>query len=162
LPRRTLLNPDERAAGRASAAFIDTTAYYAFAAPRDREHAAAVALFSELARRRTTVYTTNLIVAETHVLLKSRLARFTTRQHALDTARTFIESIYASAVLIEPVTRADERRALALLATYRDQDFSFTDTASFAVMERLGIRHALAFDDDYVIAGFLAVRHTLR
>ncbi len=116
-------------------AFIDTTAYYAFAAPRDRDHTDAIAIFSELARRRTTLYTTNLIIAETHVLLKSRLARVITRQHALDTARTFIESIYASAVLIEPVAPADERRALALLATYRDQDFSFTDAASFAVME---------------------------
>ncbi|MHB8574828.1 MAG: type II toxin-antitoxin system VapC family toxin [Dehalococcoidia bacterium] len=139
--------------------FVDTSAYYAFAVPRDREHRQAVDIFRMLAQRRFPLYTTNLIIAESHALLKSRLLANPSilRQAALTTSRTFIEGIYASSVLIEPVTSADERTALALLAQYSDQDFSFTDGVSFVVMQRLGIRHAFSFDADYVTVGFIDI-----
>ena len=47
------------------------------------------------------------------------------------------------------VTEADEAAALALIARYRDKDFSLTDATSFVVMDRLGLRHALSFDSDF-------------
>jgi predicted nucleic acid-binding protein len=141
--------------------FVDTGAYYAFADARDRNHARADELFGILGRRRFPLHTTHLIVAETHVLLKSRVAYYATRQHARSVARRAVEAIYRSSVAIDPVTPADERAALALLAQYADQDVSFTDATSFALMHRLGLTHAFCFDEDFTIAGFTDIRHAL-
>ena len=49
--------------------------------------------------------------------------------------------------------------ALVLLERFDDQDFSFTDATSFAVMRRLGIAVAFTFDDDFMRAGFTDLRH---
>lgn len=141
--------------------FVDTGAYYASAAPRDPDPDEAVDIFRRLARRRTPLYTTTLIIAETHVILKSRLSRSNSRQSALSSARRFIEGIYASAIRIEPVTPVDERNALALLGDYADQDFSFTEATSFVVMKWIGITYAFTFDNDSAIAGFTDVRSVL-
>lgn len=151
-PRRPLSPSELRA-------FVDTSAYGAFADNRDQNHSEARETFRALARIRVTLHTTNLIIAETHALLKSRLAYYTTKPHAILVARRAIEAIYRSSVIVEPVASADERAALALLEHYGDQDFSFTDATSFVVMQRLSIAHAFSFDNDCVTAGFTEVRH---
>ena len=81
--------------------------------------------------------TTNLVIAEAHVLLKSRLMYYATKAHSIVVARQAIEAIYRSTVVMVQVTPIDELAALALLAQYADQDFSFTDAVSFVVMRRL-------------------------
>lgn len=53
------------------------------------------------------------------------------------------------------VTEEDEEAALNLIARYHDKDFSLTDATSFVVMERLGLRHALSFDDDFRQYGWI-------
>ena len=40
-------------------------------------------------------------------------------------------------------------RALEIIERYQDKEFSLTDATSFAVMERLGIEAAFAFDADF-------------
>jgi predicted nucleic acid-binding protein len=55
---------------------------------------------------------------------------------------------------VERVTVADEERAAEIVRRYQDKTFSFTDAASFAVMERLGIRRALAIDPHFRQYGF--------
>jgi predicted nucleic acid-binding protein len=47
---------------------------------------------------------------------------------------------------IERITEADEGSARQILSKYSDKSFSYTDATSFAVMERLGLRTAFAFD----------------
>lgn len=47
------------------------------------------------------------------------------------------------------VTPADEEKAWAIFRQYPDKRFSFTDCTSFAIMKRLGIRTAFAFDEDF-------------
>jgi predicted nucleic acid-binding protein len=51
---------------------VDTSAYFAFYAANDAFHARAVSIASNARRR---LYTTNLIVAETHALLLNRVGR---------------------------------------------------------------------------------------
>ena len=43
------------------------------------------------------------------------------------------------------------------LDKFDDQDFSFTDAVSFAVMSDRGIREALAIDHHFTVAGFTVV-----
>jgi uncharacterized protein len=155
------MTSSRRRSPRTVPVFIDTSAFQAFADTRDDDHVQASEIFDALAVRRSPLHTTNLIIAETHVLLKARLAYYVAKPHALTVARQAIEAVYQSSVLIDPVTSADERASLALLARYADQDFSFTDATSFVVMRRLGISHAFSFDSDYVTAGFTDIRHSL-
>jgi predicted nucleic acid-binding protein len=50
---------------------------------------------------------------------------------------------------VEPVNLQDEEKAKGIIGRYTDKTFSYTDTTSFAVMERLGIREAFAFDPHF-------------
>jgi predicted nucleic acid-binding protein len=56
-------------------------------------------------------------------------------------------------VLIEPVTPERFQSAYRLRLRYRDKlGISFTDLASFAVMQELAIRHVLTGDEHFVQA----------
>jgi uncharacterized protein len=47
-----------------------------------------------------------------------------------------------------------EADADAMLARFADQDFSYVDATSFAVMHRLHLSRAFAFDHHFTVAGF--------
>ena len=55
------------------------------------------------------------------------------------------------------VDQETEARAFQLLRQHADQDFSFVDATSFAVMRAEKLRHAFAFDQHFSTAGFLRV-----
>jgi predicted nucleic acid-binding protein len=44
---------------------------------------------------------------------------------------------------------ADEEKAKDIIRRYTDKTFSYTDAASFAVMERLGVREAFGLDPHF-------------
>jgi predicted nucleic acid-binding protein len=125
---------------------VDTSAFYALTDPRDENHTTAAALRNHLIAERWRLFTTELILAETHALLLARLGR--------STALQLLQAIEASPTTILPATPADHRRARAILSQYDDKEFSLTDAISFAVMERLGISYAFTFDRDFTQYGF--------
>jgi predicted nucleic acid-binding protein len=47
---------------------------------------------------------------------------------------------------VEPITPADVKKAKEIIQNYTDKEFSYTDATSFAVMERLVLPAAFAFD----------------
>lgn len=128
---------------------VDTSAYFALADADDANHQLCRDLLTLLVRARVRVYTTNYVIAETHALLLNRLHRML--------ASTFVRQIYASDTTIVRASQMDEDRAWAIIATYDDKDFSFADSTSFAVMERLRITHALTLDSDFRQFGFPAL-----
>lgn len=125
--------------------FVDTSAYFALAVPQDADHRSAVALVEQLSHLPVRLFTTNLVVAETHGLLIVR------RNRAV--AATFLRDIDKSTTTIVRVSPADERRAREIIFQYDDKDFSLTDASTFAVMERLGITRAFTFDRHFAQYG---------
>lgn len=116
-------------------ALVDTSAIYALMDRDDTNHRKAVAVLRALPRRGLTPVLSNFIVAESHALILSRLGSQIARDWLL-------KQIWP----IEPITPVDERKAREIIQRYEDKTFSYTDATSFALMERLSLTEAFAFD----------------
>lgn len=127
--------------------FVDTSAWYPLLVATHPDHAPFASTLRALIRDRRRLVTTNLVIAETHALLLRRVGR--------PTALTFVQTVDEAPNLVVRSTRDLERAAERdWLARYADQDFSFTDAVSFAVMTDRRIRDALALDHHFAVAGF--------
>jgi len=124
--------------------FADSSFHYALSDFTERHHEPCISLLRQLVASGGRLLTTNLIVAETHALLLSRLGR----KSALDWLRGI-----GQAVSVVRVTEADEKAALEILTRYDDKNFSFVDATSFSITERLGITTALSLDTHFVQYG---------
>lgn len=122
---------------------VDTSAIFALIDRGDSFHPTATSVLNELHRRRISPLITNFIVAETHALLLNRLGA--------DGARSWL---FRNVWPVERITDHDEARARTVIRQYADKTFSYTDATSFAVMERLGIKAAFAFDPHFRQYGF--------
>ena len=72
-------------------------------------------------------------------------------------ALTFIQTVGEPPNVVVRSSRELEAAAERnWLGRYDDQDFSFADAVSFAVMTERGIREALTLDHHFVVAGFPA------
>ncbi|MDQ3548539.1 MAG: PIN domain-containing protein [Chloroflexota bacterium] len=131
--------------------FLDTSAFFALASPRDEHSSVAHALLRRLVDERCELVTTNFVLAELHALLLKRVNRFV----ALQTLLAFDRS---DTTTVTRVRAGDEHRAKDILTQYDDKNFSFADTTSFAVMERLGIAHVFSLDDDFRQYGWIVLR----
>ena len=129
--------------------FIDTSAWYPLIVARHPDHARLASALRALIRNHRRLVTTNLVVAETHALLLRRVGR--------TTALTFLQTVGESPNVVVRSSRELEAAAERdWLTRYDDQDFSFADGVSFAVMTERGIRDALTLDHHFVVAGFQA------
>lgn len=127
--------------------FVDTGAFLARYLASDRRHEEALRCWERLAQGRERCSTSNFVLDETFTLLARRAGyRF-----AAERAR----NVYASAGLsvLRP-GQEDELSALELFEKLSDQEVSFTDCVSFALMRRARIRRAFTFDRHFSSAGF--------
>jgi predicted nucleic acid-binding protein len=125
--------------------FVDTGAWYAIADASDRHHADARRFYLEHAPSRRLI-TTDLVLAETWTLLSAHLGR--------TAAVTFWDTLRSTRTPILAIEGVDLEAAWRIVQGFPDQDFSFTDCTSFAVMERLGIDEAFAFDAHFLVYRF--------
>jgi uncharacterized protein len=124
--------------------FVDTSAWFAFANRKDSAHRQVREILHEFPGK---LVTSNAIFDETISLLRYRLGH---------------KAAYvAGTVLLDPhtvdlmrVTTKDEQAAWQLFSHRNDQRCSFTDCTSFVIMKRLGLRKALALDEDFHVEGF--------
>ena len=129
--------------------FVDTSAWYPLIVANHPDHARLGTALRSLIRNHRRLVTTNLVVAETHALLLRRVGRAV--------ALTFLQTVGEPPNIVVRSTRELETAAERnWLARYDDQDFSFADAVSFAVMTERGIREALTLDHHFVVAGFRA------
>jgi len=130
--------------------FVDAGAWIAISDTRDKYHAAAIQFYQRLLQERRRLVTTNLVVAEAHVVIR--------RAGGYQPAMRFLQSVRQSSRLLKVYSDPTlEAQAEAILRRYADQDFSFADAVSFAVMQERGITEAFAFDHHFSVAGFALV-----
>jgi predicted nucleic acid-binding protein len=129
--------------------FVDTGAFYAIADRSDAHHPAATTTFKERLAEDELV-TTDHVFVETWFLVCSHLHR--------GAAMRFWHAMERGVVTMLGVTSADLRRGRAIALSWPDQDFSVVDCTSFALMERLAINRAFAFDRHFRTIRFGADR----
>ena len=130
----------------AAEVFVDTSAWYALAV-RERDSAKVESVLHQRLKARARLVTTNLIVAETHALLLRRAGNAAATAFVREVRRPPIVTVASNADI-------EERAVRNWLERFDDQDFSFTDAVSFAVMSEHRIREALTLDGHFATAGF--------
>lgn len=135
-----------------SKVFVDSSAYFAFVNQNDARHAAAVTIFDRIRRDPSMeVYTTELVVAETHALITNRLkrhdlgVRFLRAMEQLDAGGTKEHLI--------TMTRQTIHDAIDLLERRPDVLLSLTDAVSIVVMRQKHIAQMVSFDSDFTQFG---------
>jgi uncharacterized protein len=127
--------------------FADSSAWFAVASASDGRHGEADALLRRAVAARTTLLTTNLVLAEIHRLALVRMG--------IRPASILLDRVEASRlVTIVHATAEHHRSARRWLTKLADQPISYTDGVSFAVMEAMRCRVALTFDRHFAVAGF--------
>ncbi|TAK30114.1 MAG: PIN domain-containing protein [Chloroflexota bacterium] len=120
--------------------FVDTSAILAIVDSLDRHHAQAMEIMGRCANEQYTLLTTRFVVVETHAGLL--------RAVGFHEARAFLQN--GMEEIAEVLTEeSDYRRAKEIVFQHKDKDYSLCDAISFAVMDRLNLSLAFAFDDHF-------------
>jgi predicted nucleic acid-binding protein len=127
--------------------FVDTSAWYAAADAGDAANARAREILSGVDH----LVTSDHVLVETWALLRWRIHR--------NAAEAFWRGLRAGAAALEPVGPADLQAAWTIGRDFPHQDFSLVDRTSFALMERLGLERAAAFDEDFAVYRYGPRRH---
>lgn len=128
--------------------FIDTGAFCAFSDRKDSCHELAVRQFALILKENRPLITTNFIVDETYTWLRYRLGfgqaiEFLRRIRETEKRKQSLEVI--------TIVRSIEDKAARYLEKYSDQDLSYTDATSFAVIQERKIKQVFSFDRHFYL-----------
>jgi len=133
--------------------FVDTWAWYALTDRNDADHLIAETANKQLLDEGHTFVTTNYVLSETVTLVRYKLYHEVAVQF-WKTTRQLIES---GLVELVRVSESQEDRAWTMFEQFADQDFSFTDCTSFAVMQALKLSRVFTGDQHFATMGFMLV-----
>jgi len=120
--------------------FIDASYWIAYRDEHEPSHRLARQVMSELFRQRSHFVTTLPVVCEIHAYFSRERAK----------REQILKDLFGNPIVgVETVSHQDQAAALELLQTHRDKTYSLCDTLSFAVMRRLNLKRALAFDHHF-------------
>jgi uncharacterized protein len=129
--------------------FVDTSFWIALRNRRDPRAGESAALLERYPSE--SLVTSNQVRGETWTFLRRRAG------HGSGVA--FLDQLeHTPRVRVEFVDERMERDALRWLRQHDERPYSFVDATSFALMRRLRIREAFAFDGDFAAAGFVELR----
>jgi uncharacterized protein len=128
--------------------FVDSSFWIAQALQRDRRHVDAARLAERNAGE--LLVTSNLVRGETWTFLRRRT------WHSF--AVSWLDVVSAHGLRVEGVDSDLEAEAWRWLRIHGERPYSFVDATSFALMRKLRIREALAFDGVFAAAGFVELR----
>lgn len=131
---------------RSNSIFVDTSMFYALTNENDDFHSRAVTIWDKLQAAQDIIVTSNYVLDETFTLLRKRRGRL-----VVDEFRKSLAGEYP--IKIMRVIVSDEAKAWDYFLLDWS-DLSYTDCVSFAMMKRLEITHAAAFDEHFNRAGF--------
>jgi predicted nucleic acid-binding protein len=128
--------------------FVDTSYWVALQAARDARHVEAATLWRGHSE---PLITSNQVLGETWTFLHRA------GSHSL--AIGFVDRVLAlRALVIHHIDERLEAEAWNWLRRRDEREYSYVDATSFALMRRLRVREALAFDGDFAAAGFVELR----
>jgi predicted nucleic acid-binding protein len=127
--------------------FVDTGALVGRFLEKDQRHPRAEEAMRRLLLEGRQLLSTDYVFDEVVTLVRGRAEHWS----AVRVGESILSSEVIDLVEIDAPLR---QQAWKLFKKYQDQELSFTDCASFAVMAKYGIREALTFDDDFRKAGF--------
>ena len=130
--------------------YLDTGALIALNDRSDRNHAAAVSCFKRATRDGVRFVLGRPVLVE-------YLDGVTKRVSKTDAIQRLHQIEGSSLWRVEPDLDEDRTRARELFLLYDDHDIDLTDSLSFAIMERLGLKEAFTFDPDFTVHGFSRV-----
>lgn len=128
--------------------FVDTGGWLGVLDPKDKYHIQAADFFRQALSTYAYLITTNMVIAETYINIR--------RSSNHDKAIAFLDLIEKSGRI--QCMWSDEELELSareVLRLYHDQDFSYTDAISFALMQREGLTNVFAFDRHFHTMGFV-------
>ena len=129
--------------------FVDSSFWIALRNRRDPRAQDAAALLGLHANE--SLVTSSQVRGETWTFLRRRAGH--------GSAVSFLDLLeHTPRVRVEFVDEKLEREALRWLRRHDERPYSFVDATSFALMKRLRIKEALAFDGDFAAAGFIELR----
>lgn len=128
--------------------FLDTSGWLAAANTREKLHTEAAATYDDLVDRGTRFVTTNLVVAEMHIL--------TVREQGAKSGLALLDAIYADPLytVIASTRELESDATDRWLRPYHDHRFSLADAVSFEVMRKERIAEAFALDHHFEVAGY--------
>lgn len=127
--------------------FVDTSAWIAVTNKNDFYHQKAVSAYPSILKHYRYLCTSNLVIAETYNLILNEMGyQFACRFIEISRISPKILKIYSDNIL--------EEEAENILKKYDDQDFSYADAVSFAIMKKKEIKKAFSFDKHFWTAGF--------
>lgn len=130
--------------------FVDAAAWIALSVERDQWHQAARGAYRELVQATERFVTTNLVIAESYVMIRSGAGH--------EFGMRFLRSLRTSPRV--QIVRPDfdiELDAEGILGQFSDQAFSYADAVSFSVMRSLQLTDAFTFDRHFTVAGFQVI-----
>jgi uncharacterized protein len=127
--------------------FVDTSAWIAVADSGESSHTKITTIYKQLLKSSVRLITSDLVVAESQILLCRRMGA--------DAANIFLDSVnHSPSIEIVFLEQETETEAKKILQKFSDQDLSFADAASFAIMKARKMRTAFTLDKHFAIAGF--------
>ena len=127
--------------------FVDTSAWLALNDKKDLYHGEAVSRLNAVAKQKIELITSEYVADESITIIRYRVSH--------KAAVVFGDALMNSTIVtVADIT--DEERFLAwmLFKKYDDKELSFTDCTSFALMNKMKLRKAFAFDDHFKQIGF--------
>ena len=130
--------------------FADTSAWLMIIDATQKSYPRAKTLYRDLLADGARVATSNYVLVECY-----NRVRYTLGLREMLKFRAMIVNAERFGTLqIFQVGRDTETAAWHILEKYDDQNFSFVDATSFALMRENKIARAFAFDDDFRVMGF--------
>jgi len=126
--------------------YVDTSALIALATSTDRYHSSAADYFRKAMDGGIRFIVGRPVLVEYIDGVTKRIGK----SEAIKELR-LLES--TAVMRIEPDVEDDHRLGRELFLRYDDQAIDMTDSLSFAIMDRLGLKEAFTFDRDFVVHG---------